>query len=255
MGMGYVWIDGETVESSAAADRCGVYVLERVHTLDYRVRRLAEHLARLRAACEQAFGFAPICSVGDLADDIAGLLARNRMTRRVSCPVKISVAADARMIVECESATFGAGCYLRAKMPSLAALQYDMPMPWGGYPSSLSEQAEALADLRVRISGAEKAIRLDGRMMIAGSPWSVPFLVKDNHVFAPSESTSVEYLTACEAIRAAGLPLHVRALSHRALDNADEIFTVDIMGMTSYSRIGRRPLSSTAASRIASYFR
>ncbi len=177
------------------------------------------------------------------------------MTRRVSCPVKISVAADARMIVECESATFGAGCYLRAKMPSLAALQYDMPMPWGGYPSSLSEQAAALADLRVRISGAEKAIRLDGRMMIAGSPWSVPFLVKDNHVFAPSESTSVEYLTACEAIRAAGLPLHVRALSHRALDNADEIFTVDIMGMTSYSRIGRRPLSSTAASRIASYFR
>ncbi len=29
MGMGYVWIDGETVESSAAADRGGVYVFER----------------------------------------------------------------------------------------------------------------------------------------------------------------------------------------------------------------------------------
>ena len=60
MGIVYVWIDGETVESPSAADRCGVYVFERVHTLDYRVRRLAEHLARLRAACEQDFGFAQI---------------------------------------------------------------------------------------------------------------------------------------------------------------------------------------------------
>lgn len=246
----WAWVDGRTVETwQLPATR--PYVTERVHTIGYRARRIDEHLAVMRAASETMFGFSSILRAGEAERIAAGLLARNAMTRTLSCPVRLRLTAKAELIVECEEPTFGAGCYLRAMMPAAASLRYDVP-PWDCR-SSMNEEIASAADRIVCMSGADTAIRIDSDDMVVGRPWSPLFLVRERYVFTPCAYASVEYAMAVEAIARSGLSLHVRRFTAQALEYADELFTVDVMGMTAYSRIDGRRLSSTMAARVASF--
>lgn len=244
-----VWIDGQTVDRRQLSD-VRPCVVECVHTLDYRARRMERHLDVLRAAAEELFGFAPLYRAGEMECVAAELLARNRMTRTLSCPVRIVLSSRAELVVECQTPTFGAGCYLRAKMPAAVALHYDVP-PWE-HRSSMTEQIAVVADRMVQMQGAEAAIRIDSQGMVAGRSWSPLFLVKDRYLFTPRRYDSAEFDMAVEAAEKAGLQLYVRPFSVRALDYADELFTVDSMGMTAYSRVGGRRLSSSIAAGMAS---
>lgn len=214
-----VWIDGQTVDRRQLSD-VRPCVVECVHTLDYRARRMERHLDVLRAAAEELFGFAPLYRAGEMECVAAELLARNRMTRTLSC-----------------AGRFG-------------TLHYDVP-PWE-HRSSMTEQIAAVADRMVQMQGAEAAIRIDSQGMVAGRSWSPLFLVKDRYLFTPRRYDSAEYDMAVEAAEKAGLQLYVRPFSVRALDYADELFTVDSMGMTAYSRVGGRRLSSSIAAGMAS---
>ncbi len=247
----FAWIDGETVDARQLPD-ARPYVVERIHTLDYRARNADGHINALRASAEELFGFAPLCRAGDIERVAAGLLARNGMTRMLSCPVRVRLCSDTRLIVECENPTFGSGCYLRAKIPAAVALRYDAP-PWERR-SSMTEEIAAVADCMAQMQGADAAIRIDSQNMVVGRAWSPLFLVRDRHLFTPRAYDSVEYDMAVETAQRAGVPVYVRPFSALALDYADELFTVDSMGMTAYSRIGNRRLSSTIAAKIASFF-
>ncbi|MDE6140747.1 MAG: aminotransferase class IV [Alistipes sp.] len=247
----FAWIDGRTVDVRQMPD-ARPYVVERIHTLDYRAQRMERHLDVLRTSAGELFGFAPLCRARDMERIVAELLAHNGMTRTLSCPVRVKLSSRAELMVECEPPTFGSGCYLRAKMPVAAALSYDAP-PWECR-SSMTEEIVAVADRMVHMQGADAAIRVDSQNMVAGWAWSPLFLVRDRHLFTPREYASAEYGLAVEAASRAGLQVHARPFSVRALDYADEIFSVDSMGMTAYSRIGKRLLSSTIAARMASCF-
>lgn len=247
----FAWIEGETVDARQLPD-ARPYVVERIHTLDYRARNMDRHIASLRASAEELFGFAPLCRAGDMERVAAELLARNGMTRVLSCPVRVRLCSDTRLIVECENPTFGNGCYLRAKMLSAVALRYDVP-PWERR-SSMTEEIAAVAGRMAQMQGADAAIRIDSQNMVVGQAWSPLFLVRDRHLFTPRAYDSAEYDLAVATAGRAGVPVYVRPFSARALDYADELFTVDSMGMTAYSRIGKHLLSSTIAASIASFF-
>lgn len=247
----WVWIEGDVVEARQLADM-RPYVVERVHTLDYRARYMERHLDSLRRSAEELFGFAPLCRARDMERVAADLLARNGLTRTLSCPVRVRLSSRAELSVECEPPTFGAGCYLRAKMPVAAVLRYDAP-PWERR-SSLTEELAAVADGVVRRKGADAAIRIDSHDMVVGRAWSPLFLVRERNLFTPREYDSAEYDMAVATAERAGLRVYVRRFSVRAFDYADELFTVDSMGMTAFSRVGNRLLSSTIATRIASFF-
>lgn len=247
----WAWIEGETVDARQLAD-ARPFVVERIHTLDYRARRMERHIDSLRRSAEELFGFAPLCRAQEMERVAAELLARNGMTRTLSCPVAVKLSSRGELMVECCAPTFGAGCYLRAKMPVAAALSYDAPQ-WECR-SSMTEEIAAVADGMVRREGADVAIRIDSQGMVVGRAWSPLFLVRERHLFTPRRYDSAEYDLAVETASRAGLTVHVREFSVRALDYADELFTVDSMGMTAYSRVGKRLLSSTIAARMASFF-
>lgn len=247
----FAWIDGEIVETRQLPE-ARPYVVERIHTLDRRVRYAERHLDVLRHSAEELFGFAPLCRARYIEGVISELLARNGMTRTLSCPVRVRLSSRAELSMECEPPTFGAGCYLRAKMPAAAVLRYDATQ-WERR-SSLTEELAAVADGMVRIEGADMAIRVDSQDMVVGRAWSPLFLVRDRYLFTPREYDSAEYDMAVATVERAGLRLYVRPFPVRALDYADELFTVDSMGMTAFSRVGNRLLSSTIATRIASFF-
>lgn len=246
------WVDAKVVE---AQDVCLdlPYVMQRIHTIGWRASNVDKHLALMREASEQLFGFASLCRVGDARRIIEGLLKASRVTQNYSVPVVVYLDCSGVLSFVVEPPTFGAGCYLRAKRPVGVTLR--MTHPEGDVPNSASVAVDALAESRVAIYGGEKALWKDDENALISRPWMPLFAYYNGVVYTPSQLRSVEYEMACRAIESVGYDLVVRQIPESALLRMEEVFVVDIMGVTAYGEIGNHKLLSAAAKRIAERIR
>lgn len=242
------WIDGRVVESQMVPTG-EPYVMQRIHTLQGRAYNVSRHVALLRDATEEMFGFAPLIGVEEVERIIGQLLRDSYATMQVSIPVVMRIGSRGEHIFILESPTFGVGAYLRAKRITVAPVYYRATL--GECPTSVSVAHDAMLDCSSRINGGERALPITDDGYVVSRAWSPLFVVADGVVYTPMEHHSVEYLMAHAAIVAAGFRLVVCPIPLSLLDKVDELLYVDVMGISSCAKIGNHRLTSSAAVRIA----
>lgn len=243
------WVDGEVVDASEYHPQ-QPFVMQRIHTLEHRGFNVAEHLRLLRSASESYFAFATVCKEADAERIIGKLLKASRVTTSYSTPMVMRLDCRGVLSFEVEHPTFGQGGYLRAKR--LTGVTMSFPLQNITVQDSMSVAADLLADGRSVPIGSERAILVDAEDNLISRAWLPIFVVYNNRVYTPMAHDSVEYAVACRAIEKVGLELEVRPIANSVLERMEEIFVVDIMGITSYANIRKHRLLSAVALRVAS---
>ena len=242
------WIDGRVVEASEL--RLEVpYILQRLHTLDYRVYATGEHIRILREGSERLFGFATLCRVADVERIVPKLLELSNVSRNLSCPVAMRIDALGKLSFEVEASMYNAGYYLRAKRYEATAVVQHMPESVAQ--TSVSLAVDAMAECQAQCMGGGVALWVDENGMLISRPWNPVFVYHNQCVYTPCEHSSVEYRNVRQAVEKVGYKLIVRDIPYDKLMNIEEIFTADVMCMTSFSGINKHRLLSMAALRIA----
>ena len=242
------WFDGEVFEASKL-QTTSPFVMQRIHTLGGVVYNLDGHIAQLRAASEELFGFATLCSVRDAQRIITRLIELSRVGTSLSVPVVMRLDSEGRLSFEVEHPTFGRGAYLRAKRDT--GMPYEMVEPLSESQTVASIGIDMLADYAVRHKGGERAIWVSREGVLLSRPWMPIFVYYKQCWFTPRRFDSVEFRVAVDAIKAAGYKILVRDIPESALEQADEIMVVDIMGISSFSKIKNHRLLSSVANRVA----
>ena len=243
------WIDGMVVEASQLRwDE--PYVMQRIHTLGGRAYNVDAHLFVLREASEYMFTFASLITSASVERIVAKLLDCAYAPVECSVPVVMRLYADGSLSFEVENPTYGRGVYLRAKRYVGVEIEHSLPMPIM-VQSSESCAADVMADRRVSFLGGDVALWVDVEGNLISRPWMPLFVYYQGVVFTPEEFHSVEYRMASKAITAAGYDLRVRAISGSALTIIDELFLVDVMGVSSLGAARKHRLQSSVAIRVA----
>lgn len=242
-----VWNDGRVLEASAFS-LPHPYVMQRIHTIGYTPYNIERHLMLLRQASEELFGFVSLCSAEDAKRIISRLLELSRVSPTLSYPVAMRLDAYGALSFEVEVASYRSGCYLRACRPHATLFL-------SSHPDTVSQTSVTVAiDAMTRSRVAHFAdidIWVNDKSELISRPWMPVFAVYKGRVYTPAEYESVEYVMARDAIRRVGLQLEVRTIPIDALMRMEELFVVDIMGVTSIATLNEHRLLSMATSRIA----
>lgn len=242
------WLDGVVFEASELRIDTP-YVMQRIHTLGGQCYDLEQHVNLFRRSSEQLFGFATVCGASDAQRIIRRLVELSRVGEQLSVPVAMRIDADARLSFEVETPTFGSGRYLRAKRE--VAMPHVMPQPRLLSQTKSSIQLDVEADVAVRMHGGERAIWISDDGLLISRPWLPIFVYYKQHWFTPKYYDSVEYAVVARAIDKTGGKLLVRDIPESALEDVDEIFVADIMGITAFSKVKNHRLLTSVANRIA----
>ena len=241
------WMDGAVFEASEL--RVGIpYVMQRIHTLGGVCYDLEQHINLLRRSSEELFGFASVCGVGDAQRIIVRLLELSRVADSLSVPVAMRLDADARLSFEVEHPTFGSGRYLRAKRE--VGMPYEMTEPRLLSQTRSSIELDMEADYAVRRWGGERAIWVSREGVLLSRPWMPIFVYYKQCWFTPKRYDTVEYSVVAKAMEQAGCKLLVRDIPESALEQVDEIFVADIMGISSFAKVKNHRLLTSVANRI-----
>ncbi|MBR5133784.1 MAG: hypothetical protein IKV29_06750 [Alistipes sp.] len=243
------WLDGEVFVAEKL--RIGTpYVQQRIHTFAGVAHNLDHHIAVLRRTTEELFGFASLCSVKDAQRIIGKLVELSRVGSSLSVPVVMRLDADASLSFEVERPTFGCGGYLRAKRD--VGVTYTMSQPMFDAETQASVALDRMADFAVHHLGGQRAIWVNSEGYLLSRPWQPIYVYYKQCWFTPKRYDSVEFCVMERAIKAAGYKLLVRDIPESALEMVDEVFTADIMGISSFSSIKNHRLLSSITIRIAS---
>jgi hypothetical protein len=117
--------------------------------------------------------------------------------------------------------------------------------------SSESIAADRMTDRRVLHFGGDVALWVDDNGNLISRPWAPIFVYHNSVVYTPAELTSVEYTLAMRAIKKCGYELRVQPIHGSMLTLIDELFIVDIMGVSSVSSVRQHRLRSSVAIKIA----
>jgi hypothetical protein len=242
-----VWNDGVLVKASEY--RCpSSYVFQRIHTLGYKPSNIHQHILLLREGSAEQFGFMSLCEAKDAENIISRLLQASRVSPRLSCAVVMRLDACGHLSFEVERPTFYSGATLRAKRMRGAYLRAISPIDI--CQNSVTEAIDAMCDNRVRGYG-DIPLWVDANDEVISRPWRPIFAVYGNVVYSPKEFESVEYVVARDAITRAGYKLVIHSLPVKSMQKMDEVFEVDIMGVTSFNAIGERRYMFLTTSQIA----
>ena len=241
------WIDGRVVEV-AELPQGEPFVMQRIHTLNHSVYSAYAHMATMRETSAMLFGFESLASGADIERIVAKLLEVANAPLCCSIPVVMRLYASGALSFEVEEPMFGDGIYLRAKRLTGVAVERCAPMTISQ--TSESVAADAMADRSVQHHGGDVAIWVDSAGNLISRPWRPIFVYHKGLLFTPKEFYTVEYRSAASAIDRAGMKLVVRDIPYKALARVEEIFMVDIMGISSLNGVLRHRLMSAIAQRI-----
>lgn len=243
-----VWNNGTVVEASDFRFE-HPYVMQRIHTLGYTPYNLPRHLLLMREASEHLFGFASLCRAEDAERIISKLLSLSRVSSTLSVPVVMRLDAVGNLSFEVENPIYSSGAYLRAKR--FAAATMELPVVEIQTPTSATEAMDDMARAQVAVQGGELLLATTRDEVVVGRPWSPVFVVYNGVIYTSCEYDTVEYHAARMAIAKSNIELVVRPVPYSALERMEEIFVVDIMGVSSCSTIKEHRLLSAVASRVA----
>jgi len=234
----------------------GDAVWEGLRLYDGRVFALDEHLARLRRSA-QALAFAEIPSDEEITEQLRRTLAANGMTDGVHVRltltrgVKVTSGMDPRLntagptlivLAEHKAPVYGSGGI------TLVTSSVRRPSPDVLDPKIHSNNllGSILAKIEANVAGADDALMLDARGMIAETNATHLFLVSDGVLRTPTTDACPEGITRAAVLRLAaeaGLPAEVGSWSLTQLYAADEAFVTGTMGeLTPVVRVDGRQI-------------
>lgn len=225
------------------------YLYQNIHSLGHRPLRLAQHIAQLSDSIQELFGLKPHISTSDIEQQIADLLAANRLPRNHSIRVELRWEVGGDISLYCDEASLYTGYVLRPLRPQALCLPTNMPL--SQHTTSASRATRDAADAIARAKGFGKAIIVESDGGIAVEPASPLTIIKEHRLFLPEGCQSIESSTAEQAARLAGLDIIRRRLTIADLKEADEVLIFDWQGITALSQIFTRPLMDLVATRLA----
>lgn len=242
-----VWSDGRVVEASEFR-LSHPFVLQRIHTLDYKAYNLAQHIDIMRSASIELFGFASLCRAEDAERIIEQLVRLSRVSPNFSCTVAMRLNSEGELSFEVEQPSYYSGATLKVKRPK--GVFFAATQPEYISQNSVTVALDAMYDARVQDRG-DMAILVDFRKDVISRPWMPIFAVFHNVIYTPVEYDTVEYCIVRDAIHRAGIELVVRPIPQASLLRMDEVFVADVMGLTSLSSIQESRLLSVVAALVA----
>lgn len=221
----------------------GDAVWEGLRLYDGRVFALEEHLARLRRSA-QALAFAEVPSDEEIVEQLRRTLAANGMTDGVH--VRLTLTRGVKV-------TSGMDPRLNRSGPTLIVLAEHKPPVYGTGgitlvtasvrrpgPDVLDPKIHSnnllnsiLAKVEANAAGADDALLLDGRGMLAETNATHLFFVSGGTLCTPTTDACPEGITRATVLRLAeeaGLPVAVGHWSQTQLYAADEAFVTGTMG-------------------------
>lgn len=243
------WVDGRVVEASQLRLDTP-YVMQRIHTLRGEAHNANIHVAIMREASEIMFGFSSLITADDVVRIVSKLVECANAPIDYSVPVVMRLDALGVLSFEIETPTFGCGVYLRARRCAGVEIKHVVPVPIVAQ-SSESVAVDAMTERRVAYQGGDVAICVDDADNVVSRPWAPIFVFYKGRLFTPVEYPTIEYRMVAKAAKRVGVELVVHAIPTSALERMDEIFVVDIMGVTSLSSIRKHRLRSSLAIRLA----
>lgn len=226
-----------------------VYLFQTIHTLGGVPFLLEAHCSALDRASRALFGRPFRCDIRALASQITAVLREARAPEEPSAFVRMELTVDGTVHLQFAGVSLYCGYDLRSIHPAAESLTYDLP--FGEYPSSVSEAANALARIQAERRGARSVVRCATDGMIRTADGAPLYAVAGGQIFTPPAPSCAERQLAAACIEAAGLQLTERPLPREWLSRFDELFYVDHRGITSLSHCDGTPYMSLTAERIA----
>lgn len=258
--------DEAAVSPFDSAVQGGDAVWEGLRLYGGRIFALDEHLARLRRSA-QALAFAEIPSDEEITEQLSRTLAANRMTDGVHVRltltrgVKTTSGMDPRLntsgptlivLAEHKAPVYGSGGI------SLITASVRRPTPDVLDPKIHSNNmlGSILAKIEANVAGADDALMLDARGMVAETNATHLFFVHGGRLRTPTTDACPEGITRVTVLRLAAeaaIPVEVGHWSLPQVHAADEAFVTGTMGeLTPVVRVDGRQIGEGGTGPVTS---
>ena len=224
-------------------------LFQQIHVAHGRPRLVAEHVALLERAARRLFGLQARLSAADLEREIVAFVARKRLPDAVSSFVRLELTEEGQMRLLEGGVSLYAGYAVRSIRPQTFSLVYELPLEeW------TSVAAESVHDLmrsyaRGRgLDGVVQVDRLDRCLALGGAQL---FAFREGVLLCAVEPQTVEAKLLALAADRLHIALEVGALNRAELARCDELFAVDVQGITSVARCDRYSFMSLRVERLA----
>lgn len=179
----------------------GIYLYQRLRTVDYRPLHTEAHLSRLRDGAGSLFGRPAELPAGRIADEIGALLRANGYPAG-GATVTLRLYADGTYALTADGVSLYRTYALRSLRPAAAVVPCDGYRP--EWPTSARRETARWAQQEAERSGARCALLCDRDGIVRRAGDAPLFAVRDDVIYA-APLDDVEWTLVAEAARRAGI--------------------------------------------------
>ena len=233
------WNDGRVVEASQL-QHDAPYLLYRIHSYNHIVYNAVYAVKHMQMATEYYFGFNTLVKPSDVERIATKLLEVCFAPKYISVPIDLRINIYGELSITVCDPSYGKGYYMRALRPALGIVEASYSKDI--VQTSVSVATDYWVQGVVKRAGGDEAVVVDKQGLVVSLAWRLLFIVTPTTVYTPMEYDVAEFKAVRNAVKATNLQFVVCDIPQNILTLAEEIFTVDAMGVTSYSRIKDTPL-------------
>ena len=242
-----IYINGKEGVWSPAIE--APYLYQQVRTDGHQPLRLAEHCRLLNDASLRLFAREFNADIQEIEENIALCLLRDRYSKELSHIVEIRLFSEGDYAIFAVETSLYGDFELRAIRPR--ALVHNSEIGFDGMPTSAAKAHTELLRKYAEKYGCSCVICVDGNGVVNNIDGVAVMAVIDREIVVSQATESVEKSLMIERLR---LNRHervvVREISIEELRRAEEIFYVDVRGVTSISELEGEPLSDFVANAV-----
>lgn len=243
----FALVDGRAVPLSGGLPE-GVYLYQRMRTIDGRALHLDAHLVVLSEGARALFGRIWRPQKAQIAAEIAELLRLNGYPAG-GAVVTLRLHADGTRLLMADGVSLYREYALRSLRPTAVVVPCSCYR--AEWPTSARYETVRWARTEARRRGAHVALWCDADGVLQRADDAPLFAVRDDVIHAACDAAEVERQLVLKAARKAGLQVVDRPVEAALLDRYDELFAFDCEGVSAVASCGDRLYLSLVAERVA----
>lgn len=224
-------------------------LFQQIHVAHGRPRLVAEHVALLERAARRLFGLQARLSAADLEREIVAFVARKRLPDAVSSFVRLELTEEGQARLSEGGISHYAGYAVRSIRPQTFSLVYELPLE--EWTSVAAEAVHGLMRSYAHSRGMDGVVQVDRMDRCLALDGAQLFAFREGVLLCAVEPQTVEAKLLALAADRLHIALEVGALSRAELARCDELFAVDVQGITSVARCDRYSFMSLRVERLA----
>lgn len=243
----FALLNGQAVSLSGSLPE-GVYLYQRIRTIDSQALYLAAHLVVLSEGADALFSRTMRLPKERIAAEIAELLHLNGYPDG-GAVVTLRLYADGTRLLAADGVSLYREYALRSLHPVAAVVPCSCYR--AEWPTSARRETVRWAQTEAQRYGARVALWCDADGVLRRAGDAPLFAVHDDVILASSDTVEIERQLVVEAARMAGIRMVDQAVEASQLDRYDELFAFDCEGVSAMASCGKRLYLSLTAERIA----